>query len=68
LQVLEDENWYAAAGGGVVLRRRFAIFATLGEIVLQMLGVLLAVAILLDATVVRAVLLPATMKLLGDRD
>jgi uncharacterized membrane protein YdfJ with MMPL/SSD domain len=44
----------------------FAIFATLGEIVFQMLGVGLAVAILLDATIVRAVLLPATMKLLGD--
>ena len=31
-----------------------------------MMGVGLAVAILLDATIVRAVLLPATMKLLGD--
>jgi RND superfamily putative drug exporter len=46
----------------------FAIFATLGEIVFQMLGVGLAVAILLDATIIRAVLLPATMKLLGDRN
>ena len=32
------------------------------------LGVGLAVAVLLDATIVRAVLLPATMKLLGERD
>jgi RND superfamily putative drug exporter len=31
-------------------------------------GVGLAVAILIDATLVRAVLLPATMKLLGDRN
>ena len=31
-----------------------------------MMGVGLAVAVLLDATIVRAVLLPATMKLLGD--
>jgi uncharacterized membrane protein YdfJ with MMPL/SSD domain len=31
-----------------------------------MMGVGLALAILLDATVVRAVLLPATMSLLGD--
>ena len=32
----------------------------------KMMGVGLAVAVLLDATIVRAVLLPATMKLLGD--
>jgi RND superfamily putative drug exporter len=44
----------------------FAIFATLGLIDFKMMGVGLAVAILLDATIVRAVLLPATMKLLGD--
>src|SRR6185295_16951657 len=44
----------------------FAIFATLGMIDFKMMGVGLAVAVLLDATVVRAVLLPATMKLLGD--
>jgi uncharacterized membrane protein YdfJ with MMPL/SSD domain len=50
----------------IVMVAVFAIFATLGEIVFQMLGVGLAVAVLLDATVVRAVLLPATMKLLGD--
>ena len=30
------------------------------------MGVGLAVAVLIDATIVRAVLLPATMKLLGD--
>jgi uncharacterized membrane protein YdfJ with MMPL/SSD domain len=50
----------------VVMVAVFALFATLGEIVFQMLGVGLAVAILLDATIVRAVLLPATMRLLGD--
>jgi RND superfamily putative drug exporter len=43
----------------------FAIFGTLSRIDLKQLGVGLAVAILLDATLVRAVLLPATMKLLG---
>ena len=43
----------------------FAIFASLGALEFKQLGVGLAVAILLDATVVRAVLLPATMKLLG---
>jgi RND superfamily putative drug exporter len=44
----------------------FAIFATLGMLDFKMMGVGLAVAIFVDATVVRAVLLPATMTLLGD--
>jgi uncharacterized membrane protein YdfJ with MMPL/SSD domain len=46
----------------------FSIFATLSQIDLKQLGVGLAAAILLDATLVRAVLLPAAMKLLGDRN
>ena len=50
----------------VVMVAVFAIFATLGMIDFKMMGVGLAVAVLLDATIVRAVLLPATMKLLGD--
>ena len=44
----------------------FAIFATLGMVDFKMMGVGLSVAVLIDATIVRAVLLPATMKLLGD--
>ena len=44
----------------------FAIFATLSSLDFKQMGVGLSVAILLDATIVRAVLLPATMKLLGD--
>ena len=43
----------------------FAIFATLSVLDMKQMGVGLAVAVLLDATIVRAVLLPATMKLLG---
>jgi RND superfamily putative drug exporter len=43
----------------------FSIFATLSTLDMKQLGVGLAVAVLLDATIVRAVLLPATMKLLG---
>jgi uncharacterized membrane protein YdfJ with MMPL/SSD domain len=35
-------------------------------IFLKQFGVGLAAAVLIDATIVRAVLLPATMKLLGD--
>jgi uncharacterized membrane protein YdfJ with MMPL/SSD domain len=44
----------------------FSIFATLGIVEMKQIGVGLAVAVLLDATIVRAVLLPATMRLLGD--
>jgi RND superfamily putative drug exporter len=44
----------------------FSIFATLSMIDFKMMGIGLAAAVLIDATVVRAVLLPATMKLLGD--
>jgi uncharacterized membrane protein YdfJ with MMPL/SSD domain len=44
----------------------FAIFATLAMIDFKMMGVGLAVAVLLDATIVRAILLPSAMKLLGD--
>jgi uncharacterized membrane protein YdfJ with MMPL/SSD domain len=43
----------------------FSIFATLSQIDLKQLGVGLAAAILIDATIVRGVLLPASMKLLG---
>jgi RND superfamily putative drug exporter len=43
----------------------FSIFATLSRIDLKQLGVGLAAAILIDATIVRGVLLPASMKLLG---
>jgi RND superfamily putative drug exporter len=44
----------------------FAIFSTLDQIDFKMVGVGLAAAILIDATIVRAVLVPTTMKLLGD--
>jgi uncharacterized membrane protein YdfJ with MMPL/SSD domain len=43
----------------------FAIFGSLSVLMLKEMGVGLAVAVFLDATIVRAVLLPATMKLLG---
>jgi RND superfamily putative drug exporter len=45
----------------------FLVFATLSMTTFKQLGVGLAVAILLDATVVRAVLLPAVLSVLGDR-
>ena len=46
----------------------FAVFGTLQIIEFKEMGVGLAVAIFLDATIVRAVLLPATMKLLGEHN
>jgi putative drug exporter of the RND superfamily len=44
----------------------FAIFATLSQLSMKQVGVGLAAAILIDATLIRGVLLPATMKLLGE--
>ncbi len=49
----------------VVMVAVFSIFATLGAIDFKQMGVGLAAAILLDATIVRAVLLPSAMVLLG---
>ncbi|HEU5418383.1 MAG TPA: MMPL family transporter [Streptosporangiaceae bacterium] len=45
----------------------FSIFATLSLIQLKMLGVGLAAAVLIDATVVRGILLPAALAMLGER-
>lgn len=45
----------------------FAVFATLSMLEMKMMGVGLAVAILLDATVIRLVMLPAALVLLGER-
>ena len=50
----------------VVMVGVFAIFATLQAMLLKQFGVGLAAAILIDATIVRGVLLPASMKLLGE--
>jgi uncharacterized membrane protein YdfJ with MMPL/SSD domain len=50
----------------IVMVAVFSIFATLSSLEFKQMGVGLAVAILIDATIVRAVLLPATMTLLGD--
>jgi len=50
----------------IVMVGVFAIFATLQAMILKQFGVGLAAAILIDATIIRAILLPASMKLLGD--
>ena len=46
----------------------FALFGTLASLDLKQAGVGLAVAVLIDATVIRSVLLPAAMALLGERN
>jgi uncharacterized membrane protein YdfJ with MMPL/SSD domain len=49
----------------IVMVLVFSVFATLSIDLLKQFGVGLAVAILIDATIIRAVLLPATMTMLG---
>ena len=46
----------------------FAGFAAGDLVMLQQMGFGLAVAVFLDATIVRSVLVPAAMRLLGDRN
>ena len=41
-------------------------FATSGIVIMKMIGIGMLVAVLIDATVVRALLVPATMRLLGN--
>ena len=52
----------------VIMVAVFSIFATLSIIEFKMFGVALAAAVLIDATVVRGVLMPASMSLLGGRN
>jgi putative drug exporter of the RND superfamily len=52
----------------VIMVAVFSIFATLSLIEFKMFGVAMAAAVLIDATVVRGVLMPAAMSLLGDRN
>jgi RND superfamily putative drug exporter len=51
----------------VIMVAVFSILATLSIIQLKMLGVGLAAAVLIDATVVRGILVPAALALLGER-
>jgi uncharacterized membrane protein YdfJ with MMPL/SSD domain len=66
-----EVNAFSLPGGtvtsaAVVMVGVFAIFATLPILDMKEMGIGLATAVLIDATIVRAVLLPAAMKLLGD--
>jgi uncharacterized membrane protein YdfJ with MMPL/SSD domain len=53
------------SSAALVMVGAFSIFATLPILDMKEMGIGLATAVLIDATVVRGILLPATMKLLG---
>jgi RND superfamily putative drug exporter len=55
-------------GAAAIMVAVFSGFAAGRLVALQQMGFGLAVAVFLDATVVRSVLVPSTMKLLGDRN
>ena len=50
----------------IVMVAVFSMFALSSELQMKQMGIGLAAAVLIDATIIRGVLLPATMKLLGD--
>jgi len=52
----------------VVMVAVFSMFAMSSELQMQQMGIGLAAAVLIDATIIRGVLLPSVMKLLGDRN
>ena len=56
------------SSAAIVMVAVFAVFAALSMLFFKQFGVGLAAAVLIDATIVRGVLLPATMKLLGERN
>ncbi len=72
----ETVIWQGRPNAGLVFRVRdvatflfglvFAGFALGDTLSIKMLGVGLSVAVIVDATIVRALLVPATMKLMGD--
>ncbi|MFN2489370.1 MAG: MMPL family transporter [Actinomycetota bacterium] len=55
-------------GAAVIMVAVFAGFAAGELVMLQQMGFGLAVAVFIDATIVRSILVPASMKLLGDRN
>jgi putative drug exporter of the RND superfamily len=54
--------------GAAIMVTVFLAFVLNGAVLAKMFGLGLAAAILIDATVIRMVLVPATMELLGDRN
>jgi RND superfamily putative drug exporter len=54
-------------GAAVIMVAVFAAFGLADMIVIKSLGIGMAIAVLIDATVIRALLVPAAMRLLGHR-
>ncbi|MGW4497159.1 MMPL family transporter [Micromonospora sp. NPDC004336] len=54
------------SSAAIIMVAVFCIFATLSVVEFKQLGVGLAAAILIDATIIRAVVLPSLMRLLGE--
>jgi RND superfamily putative drug exporter len=52
----------------IVMVAVFSMFAMSSELQMQQMGIGLAAAVLIDATIIRGVLLPSAMTLLGDRN
>ena len=52
-------------GAALIMVSVFASFALADTITIKSIGVGMAIAVLLDATIVRVLLVPATMRLLG---
>ena len=61
-------NGALITGAAIIMVAVFAGFAAGRLVMFQQLGFGLAIAVLLDATIVRSVLVPASMKLLGNRN
>jgi RND superfamily putative drug exporter len=55
-------------GAALIMVAVFAGFASGKLVMFQQMGFGLAVAVFLDATIVRSILVPASMALLGDRN
>ncbi|MFG2831220.1 MMPL family transporter [Streptomyces sp. NPDC048434] len=55
------------SSAALIMTGVFTVFLTLSAVEYKMLGLGMALAVLLDATVIRGVLLPAAMALLGER-
>ena len=55
-------------GAALIMVAVFAGFALRRLVMFQQMGFGLGVAVFLDATIVRSVLVPASMELLGDRN
>ncbi len=62
-----SETGGVVASAAAVMVSVFALFATLSMMEMKMMGVALATSILVDATLIRLVILPAALVLLGER-